>query len=127
MIVKVLGWDAIMLTMSLLLPLTIFFAGILLSVSLTTRSFKEAQSMISPLNIAVIVPAAIGLTPGIELSYTNAWIPVLNVSLATKEILAGTIRPGELSVVYASLIVLAVLTLRGSAWWFGRESTIFRS
>lgn len=127
MIVKVLGWNTIMLTMSLLLPLTIFFAGILLSVSLTARSFKEAQSMISPLNIAVIVPAAIGLTPGIELSYSNAWIPVLNVSLATKEILAGTIRAGELSVVYVSLIVLAVLTLRGSAWWFGRESTIFRS
>ncbi len=126
-IVKVLGWDTIMLTMSLLLPLTIFFAGILLSVSLTARSFKEAQSMISPLNIAVIVPAAIGLTPGIELSYGNAWIPVLNVSLATKEILAGTIRAGELSVVYVSLIVLAVATLRGSAWWFGRESTIFRS
>lgn len=126
-IVKVLGWDTIMLTMSLLLPLTIFFAGILLSVSLTARSFKEAQSMISPLNIAVIVPAAIGLTPGIELNYANAWIPVLNVSLATKEILAGTIRAGELSVVYASLIVLAVITLRGSAWWFGRESTIFRS
>jgi sodium transport system permease protein len=126
-IVKVLGWDTIMLTMSLLLPLTIFFAGILLSVSLTARSFKEAQSMISPLNIAVIVPAAIGLTPGIELGYANAWIPVLNVSLATKEILAGTIRAGELSVVYVSLIVLAVATLRGSAWWFGRESTIFRS
>jgi sodium transport system permease protein len=89
-IVKMLGWDTILLVLSLLLPLTIFFAGILLSVSLTARSFKEAQSMISPLNIAVIVPAAIGLVPGIKMSYTTAMIPVLNVSLATKEIIAGT-------------------------------------
>ncbi len=126
-ILRVLGWDTIILLMSLLLPLTIFFAGVLLSVSLSARSFKEAQSLISPLNVAVILPAGIGLTPGIELGFANAWIPVLNVSLATKEILAGTIQPGELAVVYVSLIALAVASLWGSAWWFGRESTIFRS
>jgi sodium transport system permease protein len=54
-------------------------------------------------------------------------IPVLNVSLATKAIIAGTIQPGQLAVVYASLITFALLSLWGSAWWFGRESTIFRS
>jgi len=96
-------------------------------VSLTARSFKEAQSMISPLNIAVILPAAIGLTPGMVLSYKLALIPILNVSLATKAIIAGTIEPGQLAVVYISLITFAILSLWGSAWWFGRESTIFRS
>jgi sodium transport system permease protein len=122
-----LGWHNIVLLLSLLVPLTIFFAGVLLSVSLTARSFKEAQSMISPLNIAVIMPAAIGLTPGIVLNYKNALIPVLNVSLATKAIIAGTVQPGQLAVVYVSLITFAILSLWGSAWWFGRESTIFRS
>jgi sodium transport system permease protein len=126
-ILKILGWDTIILLLSLLVPLTIFFAGVLLSVSLTARSFKEAQSMISPLNIAVIMPAAIGLTPGIELTYKTALIPVLNVSLATKAIIAGTIQAPQLAVVYVSLITFAVLSLWGSAWWFGRESTIFRS
>jgi sodium transport system permease protein len=127
LILRVLGWDTIVLLMSLLLPLTILFAGILLSISLSARSFKEAQSMISPLNIAIILPAAIGLMPGIQLSYANAWVPVLNVSLATKEIIAGTIQVPELAVVYVSSITLAVASLWGSAWWFDRESTIFRS
>jgi sodium transport system permease protein len=127
MILRILGWDTIILLMSLLLPLTILFAGVLLSLSLTARSFKEAQSMISPLNMAIILPAAIGLMPGTELSFSNAWIPVLNVSLATKEIIAGTIQAPELAVVYVSSITLAVASLWGSAWWFGRESTIFRS
>ena len=126
-IVNMLGWDTILLVLSLLLPLTIFFAGILLSVSLTARSFKEAQSMISPLNIAVIVPAAIGLVPGIKMSYATAMIPVLNVSLATKELIAGTMQTPHLIVVYVSLVALALLSLYGSVWWFKRESTIFRS
>lgn len=127
LIVHMFGWGTILTVFSLLLPLTIFFAGILLSVSLTARSFKEAQSMISPMNIAVILPAAIGLVPGVTMDYRTALVPILNVSLATKEILAGTIRAPHLIEVYASLIVLAVLSLYGSAWWFRRESTIFRS
>jgi sodium transport system permease protein len=126
-LVKMLGWDTIALVLSLLLPLTIFFAGILLSVSLTARSFKEAQSLISPLNIAVVIPAAIGLVPGIKMTFATALIPILNVSLATKEIIAGTMKTSHLAVVYASLIALALLSLYGAVWWFKRESTIFRS
>ncbi len=126
-IVKILGWKTILLVLSLLLPLTVFLAGILLSISFTARSFREAQSLITPLNIAIIVPAAIGLIPGVEMSYATALVPVLNVSLATREIIAGTMRPDYLAVVYLSLITLAFVSLFVSAQWFRRESTIFRS
>jgi len=127
MVARILGVETILLILSLLVPLTIFFAGVLLSVSLTARSFKEAQSMISPLNIAIIVPAAVGMLPGVELNALTAMIPVLNVSLATKEIIAGTIDGLDLAIVYASLVGLAVLGLWGATQWFRRESTIFRS
>jgi sodium transport system permease protein len=126
-IVKILGADTILLIFSLLVPLTVFFAGILLSVSLSARSFKEAQSLITPLNLAVIIPAAIGMVPGVTMNFVTALIPVLNVSLATKEIIAGTLDTGYLVLVYLSLTVFAVLSLWGSALWFRRESTIFRS
>jgi sodium transport system permease protein len=126
-IVKILGADTILTIFSLLLPLTVFFAGILLSVSLSARSFKEAQSLITPLNIAVIIPAAIGMVPGMTMNPTTALIPVLNVSLATKEIIAGTMTGGNLAIVYLSLTAYAVLSLWGSALWFRRESTVFRS
>ena len=52
---------------------------------------------------------------------------MLNVSLASKEILSGTISYPLLAEVYASLIVLAGIGLYGCAKWFGREQTIFRS
>jgi sodium transport system permease protein len=126
-IVKILGADTILLIFSLLVPLTVFFAGVLLSVSLSAKSFKEAQSLITPLNIAIIIPAAIGMMPGMSMNFTTALIPVLNVSLATKEIIAGTMTTGNLIVVYLSLAALAVLSLWGSVFWFKRESTIFRS
>lgn len=82
--------------------------------------------MISPLMIVVILPVLIGLVPGISLDTVTAVIPVLNVSLATKEIIAGTIKTGLLLEVYASLLVLAGLSLYGCTRWFEREETIFR-
>jgi sodium transport system permease protein len=125
-ILSILEVKSIVLLLSLLFPMTIFFAAILLSLSIFAKSFKEAQSMISPMMIVVIVPAFIGLMPGMKLTATTALVPILNVSLATKAIIAGTVVPGLLVVVYLSLVVYACLAIAGCAKIFGRESAIFR-
>ena len=117
---------SVLLFISLFLPLMVFFAVALMSLSIFARSFKEAQSIMTPLNIVIIVPAALGLLPGIELNAVTAFIPVLNISLAAKDILSGTITIPLLLEVYASLIALAGLSLYGCAKWFERENTIFR-
>ncbi len=122
----ILDVPSVLLTLSLLLPLAIFFAGFLLSLSMFAKSYKEAQSIISPLAIVIILPVLIGMVPGFELNPVTALIPVLNVSLATKEIIAGTIRPELLILVYLSLVVLAVLSLWACSRFFNREETIFR-
>jgi len=125
-ILGILEIKSILLLLSLLLPLTMFFAGIMLSLSMFAKTFKEAQSILTPMNFLVIVPVAIGLIPGITLDPKTALIPVLNVSLATKEIVAGTIDFGLLIEVYASLAVLAGLSLFLASRIFLRESVIFR-
>ncbi len=122
----ILDVQSVLLTLSLLLPLTIFFAGFLLSLSMYAKSYKEAQSIISPLTIVVILPVLIGMVPGFALTPFTALIPVLNVSLATKEIIAGTIQPGLLALVYLSLVLLAALSLWACSRFFNREETIFR-
>jgi len=117
---------SVILVLSLLLPLTIFFAAFLMSASIFAKSYKEAQSLVGPFNIIIIIPVFIGLFPGIELDAVTSLIPILNVSLASKEIFAGTIKIPLLLEVYTSLIALAGLSLYGCAKWFERESTIFR-
>ena len=123
---NILAPGTLALIFSLLFPLSIFFAACMLSLSIFARSFKEAQSLITPLNIVIIVPVFIALLPGIELNVKTALIPILNVSLAAKEIISGAIAPGLLAEVYASLVVLAGASLYGCTWWFEREKTMFR-
>lgn len=126
LLIGILSFQTIILMLSLVVPLTIFFAGILLSLSIFAHTFKEAQSIITPLNLVVIIPVFIGIFPGIKLDGITALIPILNVSLATREIISGTIRTFPLIEVYFSLIVLAAIGLFFCTRWFKREDIIFR-
>jgi sodium transport system permease protein len=124
---EVLSPKTIGLIMTLVLPVAAFFSAVLLGLSIYAKSFKEAQSIMAPLNIVIIFPAVIGTLPGIELNTITALIPVLNVSLASKDIIAGVMDPFLMTEVYVSLFGLAGLAIFWCVKWFNRESTIFRS
>jgi sodium transport system permease protein len=125
-ILKLIEWKSLLLLFSMVIPLCAFFAAILLSASVFSKSYKEAQSIIAPLNFMVLVPVLIGIFPGIKLNAATALIPILNISLATKEIMAGTISPLLMAEVCLVLFALAALGLIFCTNWFNRETVIFR-
>ena len=110
----------------LMIPIAIFFASMLLSISFYARSFKEAQSLMGPLNIIIIVPLMLTLGPGIEIDHITALIPLINVGLLTKEILAGSAQPIYFIETLSSLLFFAAIGIRFSVYWFNKENTIFR-
>jgi len=109
---------------ALLLPLVIFFAGLMIPIAIYAKSFKEAQSIITPLNIVMVLPAMIGFFPGIELNLNTTFIPVVNVVLATKELVAGTLSWLYFSSVFGVMCILAALAISLSHKQFGRETNI---
>ena len=110
----------------LLIPLAIFFAGVMIPISVYSRSFKEAQSILTPLNIVMVLPAMAGFFPGVELDYTTAFIPIVNVVLASKAIIAGNADIVLISITFTTLIVLAAVAVFISWKQFGKESMILR-
>ena len=108
------------------LPLVIFFSGTLLALSLTAKSYKEAQNHIGPLMLAAILPAMVGILPGIELNAKLALIPILNVSLLMKEILTGNFPVGFILIVFGSTLVFAGAALAAAVYQFQREEVLFR-
>ena len=126
-VMDMLGPRRIFIIMSMVLPVSAFFAAVALAISIFARSFKEAQSMMAPLNIIIILPAMIGMLPGFKLSAVTAAIPILNLSLATKAILGGSADPILIAEVYLSLFFLAGVSIYGCVKWFNREETLFRS
>ena len=96
-------------------------------ITVYAKSFKEASSILSPMNFLVIVPAIIGMQPGVELSYGTAAIPILNVVLTSKDLIAGTLQAGHFIVVLASLLIYATIAVSISFRRFGNEKNILRS
>jgi len=124
---NLLNLQAMSLLLLLMIPLTIFFAGLLIFVTVYAKSFKEAQSIIQPLTFIAIFPLLMGLWPGIKLTFGTAIIPVLNIALATREIIAGSINWGLFAVVFLSLIAFAALAVFLCIKRFGDERNILRT
>jgi sodium transport system permease protein len=111
----------------LLFPLTIFFAGVMIPIAVYAKTFKEAQSIITPLNIVVVLPAMVGFFPGIELNAITACIPVVNVVLSSKELIAGTLEWGYLALSFGVMLTLAMLSVFVSYKQYGKESNVIAS
>lgn len=108
-------------------PVAVFFAALLLTVSLFAKSYKEAQSYVGPLVIVVIVPAVFGMLPGIELSAKTALIPILNLSLVCKEMLAGTWNWPFIALIFGSSCIYAAVGIAACVKMFQREDVMFRA
>jgi sodium transport system permease protein len=109
------------------LPVAVFFSAALLALSLFAKSYKEAQSYISPLMIVMVMPAVAALLPGVELTPVLALVPVLNTSLVSKEIIAGTYHWGLIAVIFLSSSAYAALALAIAVKLFQREDVLFRT
>lgn len=110
----------------MIVPFAVFFSALLLALSLVAKSFKEAQSYVSPLVIVVILPAVVGMLPGVELNTKLAFVPVLNLSLVSKEMVSGVFPWGHIALVFLSSCGYAAAALAWCVRMFNREDVIFR-
>ncbi len=111
---------------TVMVPMALFFAAVLVAVGLFARSMKEAQSYVQPLMVLMIMPLMVCMLPGFELNAGLALVPVVNVSLLAKEILSGTYHWGYIAEVFASSCVYAAAALGWAVAMFNRETVIFR-
>jgi sodium transport system permease protein len=117
---------AVVAVIAILLPVAVLFASALLAVALFAKSYREAQTYVSPLVFIVIAPAVIGTLPGVELSWKTALVPILNTSLVSKEILAGNHPWPLMAAVFGMMCVYAAFGIVVAVRLFNREDVLFR-
>lgn len=113
--------------LGMILPVAVLFAAGLFTIALFAKTYKEAQSYVSPLIIVIILPAVAALLPGVELNTRLALVPILNVSLACKELVSGVFNWPYLALIFGSTCAYAALALALAVRMFNRESVLFRT
>ncbi|NNM05816.1 MAG: CPBP family intramembrane metalloprotease [Gemmatimonadetes bacterium] len=116
---------SILVIFGALFPLAVLFGALFLGIAVRSRSFKEAQNALTPVYMAVILPALLPLFPGIDMTPALAVIPVAGVSLLFRELMAGsgTLFLGSLAILSTLVYASAALVFAADA--FGREEVLF--
>ena len=123
-IYQILSAKFLVMMYLLIIPMIIFFAGVMIPIAVYAKSFKEAQSIITPMNMFFILPAMVGFFPGISLNIVTACIPVVNIVLATKDLIAGTLDYKLLFISFAVMTSLAAIAVTISYKRFDKESNL---
>jgi sodium transport system permease protein len=112
---------------AMVVPVAVLFSGALLAISLFARTFREAQSYLSPLTLVVAAPAILALLPGVELTARLALIPILSTSLVSREIMSGIYHWRYIGLIFGSSCVYAAVALAIAIRLFNREEVLFRT
>jgi len=112
---------------AMVLPIAVLFSALIFTVALFAKSYKEAQSYVAPMIFIVILPAVLGMLPGIDLNARLALVPILNLSLVCKEMLSGVWHWNYISIIFGSSCVYAGIALALAVRMFNREDVIFRA
>ena len=117
----------LLLVLAMVFPVAVLFCAVLLAVSLFAKSIKEASSYASPMIILIIIPAMMGILPGVELNARLALVPILNVALASKELVSGVFHWQYLGLIFGSTCLYAAAALTICVRMFNREEVLFRT
>jgi sodium transport system permease protein len=122
-----IGLATVLSVFLMALPLAVLFAAALLTIALFAKTYKEAQSYLTPMTFIVVIPAVASLLPGVELNSKLALVPILSTSLVCKEIVAGTFHWNYILTILLASTVYAAAALFIAVKMFQRESVLFRS
>ncbi len=121
-------WSTLPATFLLLIPLTLFFSGLLVAVCSFASNYKEAQVYVLPIYIIPMLGLVMVIIPGIELSGPLLILPVVNTSLLIKELFLGHEGLLEAYVfVFVSTCFYAAAAVAFAARVFAREEVLFAS
>jgi len=120
-----LGYLAILVTAVLFALLII---AIMISLGLYARSFKEAQSYMSPLSLVMLIPLLfLQFSDFLKLQDWYFALPLVNVMLALDAIVKGAATATQLLITWASTLAYGALALYLAYRNFQREDVVFRN
>ncbi len=117
--------SAIFVIFLMMIPTASLFSAVLMAISLSAKSFKEAQSYVTPFMMVVILPSLVSFIPGIDLNIGLAFIPLANICLSIKEALLGNINWLYISIIFLSTALYAAFAIFVAHRLFEKESILF--
>lgn len=115
---------ALFVSAGVMVPLALLISAVTMSAAVLARSFKEAQNYLTPVMLIVMLPAMVGVMPGVDLGPVTQFMPIVNVVLLFKALMIGKAGLEAAFGVFLSTSVFAMLALLLASWLFQREEVV---
>jgi sodium transport system permease protein len=116
-----------LLTLASIIPMAVLSATLMIAVATMAKSYKEAQSYVTPLLMVAIIPAMVSIIPGVKLNAWMALIPIVNFSQLIKELMLGDWSWIGFTITLLSNFIYAAIAFAAAVRVFKNESILFRT
>lgn len=106
-----LSSSAIIVALMIIILYSFLISGLCISIASKSKSFKEAQSALTPLNFICFFPSMIVFMADIKCTHLLSFVPFINYTLVFEEVLSGTINLLNVSLMLLSTIVIITVIL----------------
>ena len=108
-----LSAPSIIMSIFVIIVFSLFISGLCIAIASMCKSFKEAQSALTPLTFIALFPGMIAFMVGVKSSILLSIVPFLNFSLVFNDISVGIINYLEIFLMFISTIIYIVIVI-----WF---------
>ena len=119
-----IGAGNLAMALVVLVPVTLTTSAIFLTIAAFARDFRDGQTLLTPMYMAVVLPAAVVAMPTITLNPWTAFVPVVNVTLLIKALFQ---REATTELVFLTLVsasVYAAVAIAAAVLVFHRETVL---
>lgn len=116
--------ENVLLLLVALVPLAFFVSAVMMTIAVMARSFREAQSLLTPFLILLLFPAALAAVPGTRLTTATQFAPVANIALLFKDLMTDQANLQAAAMVLLSTSIYALLALALASRVFRREDVV---
>jgi len=92
-------------------PAAFLFASVMVAIGALARSFKEAQTLLTPVYFLCMAPSLLAALGDFELTAAAAFIPGIGVTLLARDVIAGHASIGHIVAVFASSVAYGAAAL----------------
>ena len=108
-----------------LIPAAVMASGLSLAIASLARTFKEGQTLMTPVLLAAMMPGVMAMMPGVELNVFTSLVPLLNIALLVKATVLDAAHPLHVALTVAMTLGCALIALKLAANAFQSEALRF--
>jgi sodium transport system permease protein len=114
-------WTRAASTLIVVVPAAFLFASVMVAIGAMARSFKEAQTLLTPVYFLCFTPSLVAGLGDWDLSGPMAVVPGVNVTLLARDLVLGNATLGLTLVVVVSTLAFGALALTLAARLYDSE------